>query len=60
MSVPDTPIAANFNKAFDIKVNLFSEFTLNPVLTVNNLPDTIKLVFGKLIRFNIRVDSSLS
>jgi len=60
MAVPDTPIAANFNKAFDIKVNLSSKLPLNLILTVNNLPEAINLYFSKIIGINLRIDTSLS
>jgi len=56
----DTPIAANFNKALDIKVNLFSKLTLNPILPVNKLSETIGLFFGKATCLSIRTDTGLS
>jgi len=60
MAVSATPIATNFNKAFDIEVDLFSKLPLNPILPVNNLPETINLPFSKLIRLNLGIDTSLS
>jgi len=58
--VPDTPIAANFNKALDIKVNLSSKLSLNLMLPVNNLPEAINLPFSKTVCLNLRIDTSLS
>jgi len=60
MTVSETPIAANFNKALDIEVNLSSKLPLNPILPVNNLPQTINLPFSKRIRLDLRTDISLS
>jgi hypothetical protein len=53
MAMPDTPIAANFHKAFDIKVDIFPKLSLNLMLPVNNLPEAINLLFGKFIRLNL-------
>jgi|TARA_B100002003_G_scaffold179019_1_gene166954 hypothetical protein len=60
MAVPHTPIAANFDKTFDIKVNLFPEFSLDHTFTVNNLSEAINLIFGKSVRLNLSIDTSLS
>jgi len=60
MTVPDTPIAANFAEALDIKVNLFSKLTLNLILMVNKLSETVDLFISKAIRLNIRIDTALS
>jgi len=60
MTVPDTPIATNFAEALDIKVNLFSKLTLNLILMVNKLSETINLAFSKVIRLSIEIDTSLS
>jgi len=59
MTMPDTPIAANLNETLDVKVNLFSKFTLNPILVADKLSETINLVIGKAIYPSIRVDASL-
>jgi len=58
--MPDTSIATNLDEPFDIKVNLFSKLTLNLILMVNNLSETINLVFSKVIRLSIGIDTSLS
>jgi hypothetical protein len=60
MAVPDTTVATNLNETLDIKVNLFSKFTLNLMLPVNNLSETINLVFSKAIRLGLSIDTGLS
>jgi len=60
MPMPDTPIAANFDEALDIKVNLFSKLALNFILPVNKLSEMISLFFGKATCLNIRADTGLS
>jgi len=57
--MPDTPVATNLNKTFDVKVNLFPKLTLNPILPVNKLSDTINLIFSKATHLGIRADASL-
>jgi hypothetical protein len=59
MTMPGTSITTNLNKAFNIKVNRFSKLTLNPVLPVNKLTETINLFFGEAVRLSIRIDTSL-
>jgi len=58
----NTPIATNIDETPDVKVNLFSKLTLNPMLMVmvNKLPETINLFFSKAIRISIRINTSLS
>jgi hypothetical protein len=58
--VPDTPVAANLNETFNVKVNLFSKLTLNPIPVVNQLSETINLIFGKVVYLSIRADTGLS
>jgi hypothetical protein len=58
--MPDTPIAVNVDETSDVKVNLFSKLTLNPMLVVNKHPETINLFFSKAIRLSIRINASLS
>jgi hypothetical protein len=58
MAVPDTAVTANLYETLDVKSNLFSEITLNPVLPVNKLAKTVNLVFGKVAHFNIRINTS--
>jgi hypothetical protein len=60
MAVPEATIAANFHKAFDVKVNLFSQLPLNAIFPVNNLPQAINLLFGKSVRLNLSINISLS
>ena len=59
MTMPETPIAANLDKALDVKVNLFSKFTLNPILATDKVSEAINLVIGKTIYLGIRVDGGL-
>jgi len=58
--MPDTPIATNINETPDVKVNILSKFTLNPMLTANELPETINLLFGKVIRLSTRINIGLN
>jgi hypothetical protein len=58
--MPNTPVATNVNETLDVKVNLFSKLTLNLMLVVNKLPETINLFFSKAIRLSIRINTSLS
>jgi len=55
-----TPITTNLNKTLNIKVNLFFKLTLNLILMVNNLSETINLLFTKAIYLNIGIDVNLS
>ena len=57
--MPETAVTANFNEALDIKVNFFPEVTLNLILPVNNLPETVNLIFSKTIRFGISTNTCL-
>jgi hypothetical protein len=58
--VPVTPIAANFHKAFDIKVNLSPELPLHPIFPVDNFPEVINLPLSQVIRLNFSIDAGLS
>jgi len=60
MAMPESTIAPDFNETLEIKVNLFPELTLNPVLPVNKLPETVNFLFGKFIYLGLRTDVSLS
>jgi hypothetical protein len=60
MTMSDTPIAANLNETFDVKVNLFSKFTLDPILVTDKVSEAINLVIGKVIHPGIRVNAGLS
>jgi hypothetical protein len=53
-------VAPDLDKALNIQVDLFSEFTFNLAFPVNNLADTVNLGFGKVIRLNIRTNAGLS
>jgi len=55
-----TSIATNLNKAFYIKVNLFSKVALHLTITVNYFTEPIDLFFGKVLRSGIRIDTSLT
>jgi hypothetical protein len=58
--MPNTPVATNVNETLDVKVNLFSKLTLNLMLVVNKLPETINLFFSKAIHLSIRINTRLS
>lgn len=58
VSVPTTPVAADFTEALDIEGMFLPEFTLNLKLTVNNLPDATDLGFSEAIRLSHRVNTS--
>jgi len=60
MAMPDTTVATNLNETLDIKVNRFPQFTLNLLLSVDNLSETINLVLGKIIHLGLGIDTSLS
>jgi hypothetical protein len=60
MAVPVTPIATNLDKALNVKVNLFSEVTLNPVLSVNYLPQAINLILSEVVQLSFRAYFGLS
>jgi len=53
--MPAATVTADFNEALDVQLNLAPEFTLYPVLLVNNLAEAIDLIFGKLTHLGIRV-----
>lgn len=57
--MPEAAVAANLDEAFDIKGNLFSKFTFNPVLPVNYLTKTVYLTLGKAVCLGIGADVSL-
>jgi hypothetical protein len=59
MTMPDTPIATNLSKAFDVEVNLFSKVTLNIIPPVNNLSQTINLFFSQVTYLSIWINASL-
>jgi hypothetical protein len=56
----ETPVTANLNETFNVKVSFFSELTLNTILPVNKLAETVNLIFSKVVHFDARVDASLS
>jgi len=59
MAMPATPIATNLDQTPDILFYRFPQFTLNPVLAVNSLPDAINLILGKAIRLGLRANIEL-
>jgi hypothetical protein len=59
MAMSETSIAANLNQALNVKVNLFPKLTLNPVLPVNELPETINLILGKVTHLSSWTDTGL-
>jgi len=60
MTMPDTPIATNLDETLNVKVNLFSKSTLNLVLPVNQLPETLNLIFSEVGNLSLGIDTSLS
>jgi len=60
MAMSGASVATNLNETFDIKVNLFSKVTFNLILSVNQLSETINLIFSKVIHLNIWLDTRLS
>jgi hypothetical protein len=59
VAVPDTSVATNLDETLDVKVDLFSKLTLNPVPPVNQLSETINLIFSEAIHPSIRTDIGL-
>jgi len=58
-TMPHTPVTAYLNETLDVKVNLFSKGTLDPVIVVNYFPELIYLIFSKVAHFGIRADTGL-
>jgi len=58
--MPATPIAPDFNEAFDIKSGLSPKLTLNLVLAVNGLSEAVDFLFSKVTHLGIRADIGLS
>jgi hypothetical protein len=58
--MPAPPVAPNFSETFDVKVNFSSKLTLNFILTVNKLPETVGFFFSKVTHLGIRADIELS
>jgi hypothetical protein len=57
--MPDTPIAANLNQAFDIEVNLLAQLTLNIIPPLDNLPDAVNLILSQFAYLGCWVNTSL-
>jgi len=57
--MPATTIASNLNKALDVKSGLSPELTLNLILPVNDLSETVDFLFRKVAHFGIRTDIGL-
>jgi len=55
----DTTVAPNFNETLDVKVALFSKPTLNLILPVNKLSETVNFLFSKVAHLGVRTDISL-
>jgi hypothetical protein len=60
VAVTETSVAPNLNEPLDIKADLFSQFPLNLVFTVNKLAQTVDLIFGKVTYLALRADTSPS
>jgi len=56
--MPGTPITTNLDEAPNVKIYPFPKLTLNPILPVNKLTETVDLVFGKAIRVNVMNNAS--
>jgi hypothetical protein len=59
MAVPAAPIAANLNEALDVEVNFLPQLTLDIMPFVDNLPETIDLVFSQVTYLGIGVNLGL-
>ncbi len=59
MAMSETTIASNLNQALDVEIYLFSKFTLNPVLLVNNLSKPTEFLFSKVVQLDSRRDCRL-
>jgi hypothetical protein len=57
--MPVTPITANLNKAFYVKITLFSKLTFNLISPVNYLTETINLIIGEVVHLGLRINASL-
>jgi hypothetical protein len=53
--MPDTAVAADILEPGDILRNLPSELTFDRMITVDYLGDSADLIFGKLVRANVRL-----
>jgi len=60
MTVPTTPVAANLDETLNVEVNLFSKLTLNLVLSVNQLSESINFFFSQLVYLTLRSDAGAS
>jgi len=59
MTMAVAPVATNFNKTLDVKVNLFSKVTLNLILMVNNLSETVDLSLSEAICLGVRANTRM-
>jgi len=57
VAVSHTTVATNLNQTLDVKVIRFSKFTLDGVLPVNDLAETVDLVFGQAVGFGLGLDA---
>ena len=53
-------IAADFDQPLDVEINILAEFSLDAVLFIDNLTETIYFVFGEFFYLRIRGDFCLS
>jgi hypothetical protein len=54
--MPHATIATDLNKPLDVEIYLFPEFPLNPICPVDELTDTVNLLFTKLLHLGIGID----
>jgi hypothetical protein len=57
--MPKATVAADFDKALDVEVNLLTEITLQLVSFVDNLADTVYLLIRKVFNPCIGVNVGL-
>jgi len=57
-TMPDTSIAADFNKAFHVEVDFPPKPTFYRVLLVNNLANTANLLLAEVLYLNVRIDTT--
>ncbi len=56
MAMPYAPITADLNKPLDVEIYFLPEFPLNPICPIDELTDTVNLLFSKLPHLGIGID----
>jgi hypothetical protein len=60
MTMPTATITSNLNEPLDVKGSLSPKLTLNLVLFVNGLAETIDFLFSKVTHLGVGADIGLS